>query len=154
MNDSQEIDYFYGLSVLLTGYDEVVLYASGQGETYFKTVRRILGKQLMTQLLSEFQVILEQSKGNSKKLHTLLKKEMLKDAKWGPVCRNIIQLWYMGNWYEMPTEWQENYVSSTEDTTHVVSASSYIEGLVWKAMGQHPKSAKQPGYHTWAVPPN
>lgn len=154
MNESSEIDYFYKLSVVLTGYDSVVLYGTGQGETYFKTLQQILGNALVRDLLMEFQVMIEQSNHKPKALQVHIERELLQDAKWGAVCRNIIQLWYMGNWYQMPTQWRENYVSSTQDTTHVVSANSYIEGLVWKAMGRHPKSAKQPGYSTWAFKPN
>lgn len=153
MNKSQQIDYFYGLSEVLTGYNLVKLYGTGQGEVYFDTVKDILGDEIVGELLSQFEIITE--KHNTKKgLTKAVRNELNADAKWGPVCKNINLMWYMGKWYQMPTDWSENNISSELDVDKVISPNSYIEGLVWEAMGQHPQSAKQPGYGTWAFPPN
>lgn len=149
MNQSEQIDYFYGLSSVLTGYNLVTLFGTGQGDFYFKSLNHILGEKLVTELLDKYQSL----KSTTSDIGTSVNSQMLLNKKWGPVCKNIIKMWYMGNWYQMPTDWRENYVSSTFDTSHVLSSNSYIEGLVWKAMGQHPKSAKQPGYATWSFAP-
>ena len=149
MNQSEQIDYFYSLSTVLTGYNSVKLFGTGQGGFYFKSLNHILGKKLVTELLDAYQAL--EIKTND--INTSVNSHLLLHKKWGPVCKNIIKMWYMGNWYQMPTRWRENYVSSTLDTSKVLSSNSYIEGLVWKAMGQHPKSAKQPGYATWSFAP-
>ncbi len=155
MNDSSKIDFFYDLSVILTGYKLVKLYATGQGDFYFSTLNEILGNDLVTGLLNEFDLQIDRSKKPPyEPLDLLVKEEMLNNDKWGSVCRNIIKMWYMGNWYQMPESWRENYVNSTADVDKVLSSNTYIEGLVWTAMGRHPKSAKQPGYGTWAFPPH
>ena len=154
MNKSTQIDYFYKLSEILTGYNLVVLYGTGQGEFYFTSLQDILGEELVTELLTEFELAFNKSSSKrTKDLEAMIKKDLFANDKWGAVCKNIIKMWYMGNWYQMPTQWQQNYVNSTMDTYKVLSTNSYIQGLVWKAMGRHPKSAKQPGYATWSFPP-
>ena len=154
MNKSEQIDYFYKLSEILTGYDLVVLYGTGQGDFYFTSIQDILGEELVTGLLNEFELAFNKLPSKSARtLEDMIKNGLFVDDKWCAVCKNIIKMWYMGNWYQMPKQWRQNYVSSIKDTDKVLSTNSYIQGLVWKAMGRHPKSAKQPGYATWSFPP-
>lgn len=54
----------------------------------------------------------------------------------------VIELWYLGIW---------RGTMGTEGV--VVSPRAYREGLVWRAMGAHPMGAKQPGFGSWALPP-
>lgn len=154
MNDSDRIDFFYDLSEVLTGYKRIRLYATGQGDFYFATLNEILGTDLITELLVEFESLVEQSnKPPYEQLKSLIRQKMFENHKWGPICKNMIKMWFMGNWYKMPDYWREDYVNSTADIDKVLSANTYIEGLVWAAMERHPKSAKQPGFGTWAFPP-
>lgn len=148
MNESSQIDYFYGLSEILTGYKLVKLYGTGQGDTYFKTLKEIVGPEMVADLLNEFEVA---SKTDDPIYN--VNQDLLCDEKLGPVCRNIIKMWFMGKWFGMEAEWQQNYVSSPLNVDTIISPNSFIEGLVWDAMGQHPQSAKQPGYGTWAFKP-
>lgn len=71
----------------------------------------------------------------------------------GPVARNVILLWYTGNWNELPQGWRDAYGVSVADVSAVVSAEAYQEGLMWVAGGTHPQGAKEPGFGTWAEPP-
>lgn len=154
MNTSQQIDVFYDFSVFLTGYGLVSLYGTGQGELYFESLKEILGDDFVTDLLTLYQQqVIDSQPGGIGDLNNLVQMNMLNTDQWGPVCRNIIKMWYMGNWYQLPTVWRQTYVNSDSDTTRVLSKNAYIEGLVWKAMGRHPKSAKQPGYGTWSFAP-
>lgn len=66
----------------------------------------------------------------------LVRQRIFDDATLGPLARNLIQLWYLGQW-GFP----------------VISAQAYQEGLVWKAIGAHPQGAKQQGFGTWSSPP-
>lgn len=154
MNESAQIDFFYRLSSVLTGFNLVKLYGTGQGDFYFKTLKEILGENFVSEMLNVYELV---AKNVSHKENTTLgaavQSEMLEHKEWGPVCKNIIKMWYMGNWYQLPEDWRIRNVFSVLDQTKVLSANSYIEGLVWEAMGQHPKSAKQPGFGTWAFPP-
>ena len=40
-----------------------------------------------------------------------------------------------------------------DNTEFVVSASSYVEGLVWHTFNGHPVGARPPGFGTWSVAP-
>ena len=39
------------------------------------------------------------------------------------------------------------------DSTHVVSPTSYTEGLLWPTIGANPPGAKAQGFGSWAAPP-
>lgn len=153
MNRSEYPNYFYDLSVVLTGYDLVTLYGTGNGDLYLKTLLEILGEEFVGDLLVAFQTQLEDSKTSKIPLSGLVDGHLLENPKWGPVCRNIIQMWYMGNWYPLDETWTSNYITSTANVEKVLSPNAYIEGLVWKAMGRHTKGAKQPGFGTWHFAP-
>ena len=154
MNDSSQIRYFYHLSEVLTGYNLVKLYGTGQGDFYFSTIKKILGDELVTDLLLEFELYYDQHKHESPNvLHDSIESAFMKDPKWGPVCQNIIKMWYLGKWFQMPTDWRATYIYSDMDVEKVLSPNAYIAGLLWDAIGQHPPSAKQPGYGTWAFNP-
>lgn len=81
------------------------------------------------------------------------RKVILDDPRYGPAVRNVLVMWYLGTWSQLPREWRNAYGATSYDTDHVVSAAAYREGLVWPAAGTHPMSAKQPGYGSWARPP-
>lgn len=152
MNRSAWIDSFYQLSIILTGFEQTKLYATGMGDTYLNTLIDILGEETTGELLEAYyNLTLQERQGGAPVRESI--DTLLQDAKWGPLCRNIIRMWYMGNWYQMPAGWRQTYVSSELDVTKVLGSQAYIEGLVWRAMGRHPKSARQPGYGTWAFEP-
>jgi hypothetical protein len=69
------------------------------------------------------------------------------------MARNIIKMWYTGNWAQLPQAWRNQHGAGARDVDHVISSQAYQEGLVWRAIGTHPQGAKQPGFGTWALPP-
>ncbi len=79
--------------------------------------------------------------------------QILNSDRYGPVARNIIRLWYLGAWQQLPREWRNLYGATSFDTDHIVSAKSYQESLVWIAGGAHPMGAKQQGFGAWAKKP-
>lgn len=150
----QYFNDFLNLSTILTGYNLVTLYGTGQTEIYFKTVKTVLGVAMLAELFSFFhEAGVPLFAKLSEKDKKFIKKTFLDHPQWKAVCHNITKMWYMGTWYQLPTGWRANYLTSDADKTHIVSADSYKEGLVWKAMGQHPQAAKQPGFGTWAFDP-
>ena len=74
-------------------------------------------------------------------------------ARLGPLAKNLIRMWYVGNWEQLPAAWGDEFGAPANDQTKVVSAAAYQEGLVWRTIGSHAPGAKQPGYGTWAVRP-
>jgi hypothetical protein len=69
------------------------------------------------------------------------------------VARNIVKMWFVGIWYELPREWTEAFGARPGNVTFVVSGTAYTEGLLWPAIGANPPGAKAPGYGSWAFPP-
>ena len=64
-------------------------------------------------------------------------------------------MWYLGSWFPPPESWFAAYtkVKQNDSLQRVVSAVTYKEGLVWKAIGAHPPGAKPPGFGSWSKPP-
>ncbi len=149
--------HFLDFSVILTGFSQAHLLGTGQALTYFSTVRNMVGKELLRDLLGIFHRLERQSDIHEDPsiLTTGLQLEILGSEKFGPVARNIIKLWYVATWYELPKLWHEAFgTNGQKDYSFVVSAQSYPEGLLWSAIGVNPPGAKAPGYGTWSEPPS
>jgi hypothetical protein len=84
----------------------------------------------------------------------LLRRHIFGDAKPGPSARNIIELRYVGTWYQLPTAWSEAFGPTQNDVTFVVSPAAYVEGLLWTAIGAHPSGSKGQRFCEWADPPD
>ncbi len=151
--DTDRMEGFLSLSATLTAFSEFDLRGTGQAEAYLATVVAAVGAGNTDQLLSAYASIQSEAEAQSAALDGLLRARILSDDRLGPIARNIMKLWYVGTWYAMPQEWTQAFGVGGVDGTFVVSASSYVEGLVWPAIGANPPGAKGPGYGTWADPP-
>jgi hypothetical protein len=77
---------------------------------------------------------------------------VMSHAAYGPLARNLIRMWYTGSWVALT----DNYWALgtlRDNQTRVLTTQTYIEGLMWKAIGAHPMAAKQMGFGSWALPP-
>jgi Ferritin-like len=139
---------FLGFSSEVTAFTVFDLQGTGQAEAYLKAADDIVGNAVVDELLAVYGAPAE-----AEARDVYLRREIFGHEKLGPIARNIIKLWYSGTWYELPTAWTEAYGPAPKDVTFVVSAASYVEGLLWTAVGAHPAGAKAPGYGSWAAPP-
>jgi hypothetical protein len=144
---------FLELSAVLTGYGRADLLGTGLARRYYDETVSIVGEATVGELLGAAVSSLRAAGGDAAGLEEAVRRKILGDAKLGPVARNVIKMWYLGSWYQLPREWREAYGANARDTDHVVSAAAYQEGLVWRAVGSHPPGAKQPGFGTWSLPP-
>lgn len=151
--DPIEFEDFLQFSAVLTDFSEFQLLGTGQAELYFSTVVRIAGKSVVSDMLQAFRRIESDAKGDPAQLETRLRAAIFSDERLGPVARNLIKLWYIGTWYQLPGAWHERFGLAGDDKTFIPSPSSYVEGLLWTAIGAHPPGAKAPGYATWTGPP-
>ncbi|MGZ4121899.1 MAG: hypothetical protein ACXVOI_01640, partial [Tumebacillaceae bacterium] len=138
------------------GYSAFELHGTGVGAEYFHTLQKAIGNENLTAMLTTFRTSVEEpAAGDEAKLEQLMRSEILTSPQFGPIARNIIQMWYVGNWNALPTAWYDTYYKTgTVLPTAVVSAQAYQEGLVWKAMESKPMGAKWPGFGTWGEPLN
>jgi hypothetical protein len=153
-NQNHLFEDFLELSVILTGFKKFRLFGTGQAVVYYDKIQEIIGEETVKELLSTFKDIFESvSRQETEELHDLLRAKILSDAKLGPVARNIILLWYVGSWYQLPADWRTSYGQNPSDVTFVLSPNSYTEGLLWPAIGAHPAGAKAQGFGSWASEP-
>ena len=140
---------FLELSAYFTGFTRAELQGTGLVSNYYDVVNTIIETEIIGAMLLEFQSSIDDSASNNQTQAG----PMIEDPKFGPVIKNIITLWYLGQWNQMPANWRNQYGASALDRDHIISAQSYKQGLVWAAMGAHPMGTKQQGFGAWSLPP-
>jgi hypothetical protein len=153
VTDTPRLPGFLELSSRLTGFSVFELEGTGQAEPYLSTVTEVAGAEILDELLGAYGRVQTAADGGDSDPDVLLRREILADEKLGPVARNIIKMWFVGIWYELPSEWREAFGAREADFMHMVSAGAYTEGLLWPTIGANPNGAKAPGYASWALPP-
>ena len=151
--DPKRFQEFLKLSSVITDFSEFQLRGTGQAELYYTTTTEIVGEGVMGELLEAFQTVDKEAESNPKHVDNKMRIFIFSDEKLGPIARNLMKLWYIGKWYELPGSWHERFGVGGKDRTFVPSPQSYVEGLLWTAIGAHPPGAKAPGYGTWTEPP-
>lgn len=143
---------FVGLSEAITGFPAVRLRGTGQAEEYRATVADIAGPDVLDALLDAWAGVREEAQRGGN-LDDLLRRDVFDDPRLGPIARNVIKMWYVGTWYQLPQEWLDTYGVRGRADMFTVSATAYTESLLWPAMGANPPGAKAPGYASWTGPP-
>lgn len=136
---------FLRLSVILTGYDDYELLGTGMLETYYDELLQVIGAREAGALFGALRRV---DPGDESSFRSVI----LDDDRYGPVARNIVTMWYLGTWSQLPREWRNDYGATAYDTDHVVSAAAYRASLVWPTAGTHPMGARQQGFGSWAKP--
>ncbi|MGO9961670.1 MAG: hypothetical protein ACLP50_37810 [Solirubrobacteraceae bacterium] len=153
MTDPARLERFLAFSAQVTAFTEFDLQGTGQAEPYLSAVENVVGEGLVSELLEAYGRVQADAQPDPSRLDNLLRRDIFSDPKLGPVARNIVKLWYVGIWYELPREWTEAFGAREQNFTFMVSADAYTEGLLWPAIGANPPGAKAPGYGSWAAPP-
>lgn len=164
IDTSEFMEYFLDFSVVVTGFSRFDLQGTGQAPLYFETVQNMIGDEIFKQLLETFHDLDLKAKKESKPhiVNKGLDSDILASGKLGPVARNIVKLWYMATWEQLPDLWYQWYGICQDDEackkekykTFIVSPQAYPEGLLWRSIGVNPPAAKAPGYGTWSEPPS
>lgn len=144
-DSSEALALFIKLSVELTGFSEAELLATGMARSFFDELGITLGIPARARFLRE----------------PCAAQALLASPFAGPLARNLIRLWYLGQWQELGAKWLEELTKEESckfdefgrNRNRVVSAAAYKEGLAWTAVGTNPTGARQPGFGSWAEPP-
>jgi hypothetical protein len=147
------IGRFVRFSAVMTAFTSFDLYGTGRVAEYFNVLATIAGNDVLNSLFDTFESVMAASTDHDE-TRTLLRARILSNSTYGPLTRNILKLWYLGTWYQLPPEWRALNGARWEDTTRVVSPVAYTEGLLWPAIGANPSGAKAPGYGSWQYPPD
>jgi hypothetical protein len=153
MTDDELQAAFLSLSETLTGYSRFRLVGTGQADPYLATTREAVGDDVLAELLTTFTAVHGDAAGDERALDSGLRARIFSDSKLGPVARNVIKMWFVGTWYQLPQEWRDVHAARGPDSTHVVSPASYTEGLLWPTIGANPPGAKGQGFGSWVGPP-
>lgn len=153
MSEGDRRRAFLAFSATVTGFTAFELEGTGQAEAYLETCDAVVGDRTVDALLEAYDRLKSDLDNEPLAGERRLRREVLSDEKLGPVARNIIKLWYVGTWYELPPAWSEAFGAREKNYAFVVSPAAYTEGLLWPAIGANPAGAKAPGYGSWAAPP-
>ncbi len=153
MSETPGMDQFLRFTAEMTAFTTFELRGTGQATDYLAAVVHAVGAEALDTLLAAFARAPQAADADQTAREAYLRREIFGDARLGPIARNIIKLWYVGIWYELPRAWIDAYGARAENTSFMVSASAYAEGLLWAAIGANPPGAKAPGYASWVGPP-
>lgn len=144
---------FLIFSAEMTAFSIFDLQGTGQAQPYLSSVVEVVGEEVLGELLDAYERIADESPDDPAARASLLYRDIFSSEKLGPIARNIIKVWYVGVWYQLPHGWMDSFGTLDNDVTFVVSPAAYTEGLLWRAIGANPRGAKAPGYGSWAEPP-
>ena len=154
MTTDHLLQRFLAFSAEVTAFSTFDLQGTGQDESYLSSVVHVVGKGVLGELLDAYGRAVDEAGDDPAAWTRLLDRDIFSSEKLGPIARNIIKLWYVGVWYELPSQWSESFGALENDGTFVASPAAYPEGLLWRAIGANPPGAKAPGYGSWATPPH
>lgn len=156
IDKAELMEYFLDFSVAATGFSRFELQGTGQASLYFETVVEQIGEEILGELLQTFNELVQSAEKEYKPAIFTegLDYKIMASGKLGPVARNIIKLWYIATWDSLPSQWQNWYATSEDNSPFIPSPQAYPEGLVWRAVGVNPPGAKPQGYGTWSDPPS
>lgn len=129
---------FLQLSVALTGFDAFDLVATGQLDAYRAQATQKIEAAHLQAIVSSWDAARSLPEAEQSDVVA----RMMRDAVICVSLKRIVMLWYTGSWYVAPP-----YEATT------LSSQSYVQGLMWKAIGAHPMAAGPQGYGAWALPP-
>ncbi len=144
------LEPFLALSVELCGLSRVRLLGTGCAELYLATVTNIIGEKTLGRLFDEYAAL---PAPGSDPRDQALRTRILADDELGPIVRNIIKLWYVSTWFQLPHDWHEKFGMYGNDQTFIPSPYAYPESQLWPAVGGHVPGAKPTGYGSWATRP-
>ncbi len=149
MSRSTTLDAFVDLSAALTGFDAAHLIGTGNAEVFWDLLVDRAGVANGEALLAAWagQVVPAEDQDRA------LRIAILGDGRLGPMARNLIRLWYVGTWKQMPADWRAAHAPGLADGDIIPAARAYTEGLLWPAVGSNPPGAKPFGYAMWATRP-
>jgi len=147
MNDSKtHVPTFLAISAWLTGFEQVELQGTGMVDTYYQTVIAKNSAADVAYFFAEAAAILAETAGDEAQTLAQIKSRLIPDSCYNSLAKNIILMWYTGEWYTQTDD--PSTISSSQ-----INGESYVQGLMWTAAETHPPGAKQPGYGSWAEPP-
>lgn len=140
----------------ITGYPSVALEGTGVVGLNQQLLEDVLGSDLSAEFYDLIETAL--APGEASEREKQIREIVLTSPVFGPVATNLIRLWYLGYWREMPDDWRQMTSRpkpgpTDVGRTHVPSELSYIEQLSYRTAQAHPPGAKPTGFGSWSKRP-
>ncbi|MDB5347057.1 MAG: hypothetical protein JWP89_5434 [Schlesneria sp.] len=147
---------FLEFCVEITGYPSVVLEGTGVVDLNQQLLEDVLGSTLIAKFYLLIETVLALSDASEREKR--IRETVLPSPLFGPVVTNLIRLWYLGYWRELPDDWRQMTSRpkpgpTDAGRTHVPSELSYIEQLSYRTARAHPPGAKPTGFGSWSRQP-
>lgn len=143
-------DLFLAMSEELCGIPIFYLSGTGYATTYWDLLSNMVGPELIDRLLASYAQLPTCCQRDRE---AAISTDLVSHDEFGPVVGNIIKLWYLATWFELPAEWHRNHQKLANDKTFLPSPWAYPESLLGPAVGAHPAGAKPTGHQSWVSPP-
>jgi len=137
MITSASPESFLKISAFLTGFTETELTGTGMLATYYNFILSTSPPQAVNDFFTDMEAFLKAKPADPEKV---MKANFMPLNRYNGLTQYIINMWYTGNW-------------GLGYNGIVISAASYIQGLMWETGHTHPAGAKQPGFASWAEKP-
>jgi hypothetical protein len=122
VTDSERLHKFLELSSKLTAFSVYDLQGTGQAEPYLSTVTDVVGPEIVDKLLGTYARVKTGVQIEGFDVDGMLRREILADELLGPIARNIIKMWYVGIWYQLPAHWSQTFAHGFGRGVHRGSA--------------------------------
>jgi hypothetical protein len=152
-DENERLSQFLALSVVLTGFEQVDLQGTGLVATYYEAFTGIIRPEICEELWELTSKIMEGNRHDTVAIDNAIRREILASPEFGPLAANIIQMWYLGSWIQLPQAWTNQFGTSPADVTKVISALAYKQSLIYDVIRAHPPGAKQGGFGSWSQQP-
>lgn len=144
---------FLRLSEVLTGFSRPELLATGVAGEHWMLLKGCLGPRFLRELLKSSGDALTDT-ANVEEAEAGITRWLAERDDYGIVAKRITKLWYLGTWFAIPSNSDALAAEAIHNKEHIPSSAAYREGLVWKAMGSHPRGAKPTGFASWTTAPD
>jgi hypothetical protein len=150
MDDTRAL--FLNFCSEITGYSPLELETTGLIDLYHKLIEEILAARLTDFYVFAKSVV--DASGDVEATERIL----TSSSVFWPVVSSLINLWYLGNWTQLPDSWFAQTGLPTPGPgdagrTHTPSSLAYIEQLSYRTADAHPPGAKATGFGTWGWQP-
>jgi len=146
---------FIDLSAALTGYPANVLLPNPDtqkvGEALYAELSLASNNIPAAQLDELTQVWNSISGTPPPQLEAAVQAQIINNLAITRLAQNIIYMWYLGIWYDLIKN--PNSFVPANNNDHVISSTTYINGLVWGEMGAHPMGYSVGEFGYWANVP-
>jgi hypothetical protein len=142
------LDAFVTVSCATTGFTALELQGTGLIDAHANLVVGVLAASGNADQFMNAMVTLAAAPDPSTAIPAAMQ-----DRFMGPLLSNVIALWYLGQWLQLPASWYVDGPQPAVDTDTIPSPLAYAQAFAWRIAGAHPPGSRPTGYGGWGLQP-